>query len=154
MHPLLFSIGSVKVHTYGFFVAVAFYVGIHIASREADRTGVDREKIMDFSLVILLSSIFGARLFSGPLRSDCRGPNRTLPIERRHQRELRSLKFFREAGRSPPSHPASRHRRIYRRDRRVHPQAADREHVGGHAGEDQPTLSGWTMSNRGNLRAI
>lgn len=63
MHPLLFSIGSVKVHTYGFFVAVAFYVGIFIAAREADRVGVDREKIMDLSLVVLLSSIFGARLF-------------------------------------------------------------------------------------------
>ncbi len=63
MHPLLLSIGSVKIHTYGFFVAVAFYLGIYIACRGADRVGVDREKIMDLSFVILIASILGARLF-------------------------------------------------------------------------------------------
>ncbi len=63
MHPLLLSLGPVKIYTYGFCVALAFYVGVVLAGRSAERVGIPKERIQDLAFVLLLSSIVGARLF-------------------------------------------------------------------------------------------
>lgn len=63
MHPILFKIGPLEVYTYGAFLAVAFVVGMFLATRAAEREGLDPQFIADLGIVVILSSIVGARLF-------------------------------------------------------------------------------------------
>ena len=63
MHPVLFKFGKLTIHSYGFFVALGFIVGIFLAKLEAKKLGEDQEKIMDLCFYILMASILGARLF-------------------------------------------------------------------------------------------
>ena len=63
MHPVLFKIGPVSIHTYGFFIALGFIAGIFIAAKEAERLSFNKEIIMDLAFYILLSAIAGARIF-------------------------------------------------------------------------------------------
>ena len=63
MYPVLFKLGPLTIHTYGFFVAMGFIVGIFLAKNEAKRSGEDQEKIMDLFFYILIAAIAGSRLF-------------------------------------------------------------------------------------------
>lgn len=63
MHPVLFEIKNLVIHTYGFFIALAFLTAIFISRREARLAGEDPEKIADFIFWILVSAIVGSRLF-------------------------------------------------------------------------------------------
>lgn len=51
MHPVLIDFGFFKLHTYGLMIALAFLVGMQLASREARR--VDRSPDLDFDQFIL-----------------------------------------------------------------------------------------------------
>ncbi len=62
MHPVLFHLGPLPVHTYGVLIATAFLVGIFVAMREAGRKGVNPERVMDLGLYILAAAIVGSRL--------------------------------------------------------------------------------------------
>ncbi|HOT96797.1 MAG TPA: prolipoprotein diacylglyceryl transferase [bacterium] len=61
MHPVLFKLGAFEMRAYGFTLAISFLLGIFWAVRRAKRRGIDPEKIMDLSVVIILASIIGAR---------------------------------------------------------------------------------------------
>jgi len=61
MHPVLFKIGAFEMRAYGFALAVSFLLGIYLAVRRGRKRGIDPEKIMDLSVVIILASIIGAR---------------------------------------------------------------------------------------------
>lgn len=61
MYPVLFRIFGLPVHSYGFFLAVAFVVGTVIAVREGKRRGFSEELILDIALWGCLSAIVGAR---------------------------------------------------------------------------------------------
>ncbi len=63
MHPVLFHLGPLTIHSYGFMLAVAFVVGMYLANREAHRLGEDPETLSNLSFWILISAILGARLF-------------------------------------------------------------------------------------------
>jgi len=63
MRPILFTIGSLPIYGYGFMLALAFLVGIYLASREAKRKGLDGGKIIDFCLYAILAGVLGSRLF-------------------------------------------------------------------------------------------
>ena len=63
MHPVLLKFGSVTIYTYGFMIALGFFLGIVLAMREARRLGENPEKIMDLSFYILVAAIIGSRLF-------------------------------------------------------------------------------------------
>ncbi|MBI5190118.1 MAG: prolipoprotein diacylglyceryl transferase [Nitrospirae bacterium] len=63
MHPVLFKLGPLTIHTYGVLVAAAFLAAIFLASREATRKGIDPERIMDLGLYVLAAAIVGSRLF-------------------------------------------------------------------------------------------
>ncbi len=63
MHPILFSIGDIHIHSYGVMLAIGFMVGISLAVKEARRVGVDPEKILNLTFYILFSSIAGSRIF-------------------------------------------------------------------------------------------
>ncbi len=63
MHPEIFKIGNFTVYSYGLFMALAFYIGIFIARKEAKRKRIDSEIIFDLAFFIILGSIIGARLY-------------------------------------------------------------------------------------------
>ena len=63
MHPVLLQVGSLKVYSYGVFVAVGFLAAIWVAGRQIARQGIDREKFYDMGFWVVLSAIAGARLF-------------------------------------------------------------------------------------------
>lgn len=63
MHPILFTLGPLSIKTYGFLVATGFLAGIALALREARRTGVDPQVVLDLSFYIIVGAIVGSRLF-------------------------------------------------------------------------------------------
>lgn len=63
MHPVVFSIGSFAIHSYGLLLAISFLFGIWFASKRAKEQGLDPNVISDVGFWIILSSILGARLY-------------------------------------------------------------------------------------------
>ena len=63
MHPVLIHIGPLVIRWYGFMIAIAFLVGIWLAGKEAQRKGIDSEKLQDFFLYLLIGAVIGARLY-------------------------------------------------------------------------------------------
>jgi len=61
VHPELFHWGPLHVRTYGLMLAVAFLVGTWLALREARRRSLDEDKLVNVVLVVLVSSVLGAR---------------------------------------------------------------------------------------------
>jgi len=63
MYPVLFKLGPLTIHTYGFLVALGFLLGLGLAVRQAKKEGIPSYKIVDLGFYILLSAIIGSRLF-------------------------------------------------------------------------------------------
>jgi phosphatidylglycerol:prolipoprotein diacylglycerol transferase len=63
MHPILFSIGPITIHTYGFFVALGLLVGISLGLRESRKVGYEPQALMDTIFYIVLAGIIGSRVF-------------------------------------------------------------------------------------------
>ena len=63
MYPILLKIGPIQLYTYGALLAAAFLVGIYLSMRVAEREGVNPDIVADAGILIILSSIVGARLF-------------------------------------------------------------------------------------------
>ncbi len=61
MHPVLFEIGWFKLHSYGLFLALAFLIGIYVAVKRAEKSGINPNLIMDISMIIIISSLIGSR---------------------------------------------------------------------------------------------
>ncbi len=61
MHRTLFDLGPVQIHSYGFFLALSFAIGIWMAGTRAERRGIPAERITDVSLVIIVATVIGAR---------------------------------------------------------------------------------------------
>lgn len=61
MHPILAKIGPLYIYSYGLMVAIGFAVATLLAYRHAGEFGIDKDKIIDFGIVILLGGIVGAR---------------------------------------------------------------------------------------------
>jgi phosphatidylglycerol:prolipoprotein diacylglycerol transferase len=53
---------SIPVHTYGIFVAGGFLVAMSMAARAAERSGLDKEKVLDLSFGILVAAMIGSRV--------------------------------------------------------------------------------------------
>jgi len=62
MHPILIQLGRIQIRSYGFMLAVSFLLGIWLAGRRAKRYGVDPQKILDLSVIIILAAVVGSRL--------------------------------------------------------------------------------------------
>ena len=63
MHPILLKCGPVSIYSYGAMLAMGFALAVFLASRRAVKFGLDKEKIIDLAVVVLVSGIIGARLF-------------------------------------------------------------------------------------------
>lgn len=61
MHPVLFTIGSFKLYTYGLFVALGFLSAMWVSKRLAGPCGIKNDAVSDLYFVILLSAVIGAR---------------------------------------------------------------------------------------------
>lgn len=62
MHPILLDLGRFQIRSYGFMLAVSFLLGIWLAGRRARKYGVDPQKILDLSVIIILAAVVGSRL--------------------------------------------------------------------------------------------
>src|ERR1035437_2973172 len=62
MHPILFKLGPLEIRVYGLLVAIAFLTAIYLASMLAKKRGYKEDVILDLGLVIIISSVIGARL--------------------------------------------------------------------------------------------
>lgn len=62
MHPDLFSIGPLTLHTYGLLIAIGFVAGLIVAVRIGKRHGIDSQHIMDLGLLLIISGVIGSRI--------------------------------------------------------------------------------------------
>lgn len=62
MHPVLLELGRLRIYSYGFMLALSFWIGIVWAARRAKRAGIRSDRIYDLSVVLIVSAIVGARL--------------------------------------------------------------------------------------------
>lgn len=65
MLPVLFSIGSVSISSFGMFLALGFLVGVFLIWRLSRAWDLDEEKILDLTLLTFLGGLVGARLYFG-----------------------------------------------------------------------------------------
>jgi hypothetical protein len=61
MFPEVFHLGPLHLRSFGVMLALAFLVGSWIALGQARKRGLDESKLLNLVLVILVSSIVGAR---------------------------------------------------------------------------------------------
>jgi len=62
MHPILFKIGPLTIHTYGLMIALAFLLGIWLMSHQAKKEGLNPQVISDLGFYLLAGAIIGSRL--------------------------------------------------------------------------------------------
>lgn len=63
MFPVLVKIGPLTIHTYGVLIATGFLVALGLAVKQAGRTGISQDRILDFAIYTLLAGIIGSRIF-------------------------------------------------------------------------------------------
>ncbi len=49
MHPVLFQLGPLTVHTYGFLIAVGFLVAVQVIKRLAAKAQLDIDRVLDLT---------------------------------------------------------------------------------------------------------
>lgn len=62
MHPLLFQIGPVPIHTYGFLIALGFILALSVIRRLAERAQLNPERVLDLTFWSLLVGFLGCRI--------------------------------------------------------------------------------------------
>ena len=62
MHPILIEIGPLKIFSYGFMLALSFWIGIILAARRAAKRGVNPDHIYDMSIILILAAVIGSRM--------------------------------------------------------------------------------------------
>jgi phosphatidylglycerol:prolipoprotein diacylglycerol transferase len=63
MHPVLFKLGALEIHTYGVLVAFGFMIGLTLAARRAKTVGIAPESISDLGLWLIVAGMLGGKLF-------------------------------------------------------------------------------------------
>ena len=61
MCPILFKVGPLSIHAYGFAIAVAFLIGILISLYYAKKEGIAAEAILDLAIYVIIAALFGSR---------------------------------------------------------------------------------------------
>lgn len=63
MHPILFRIGSLEIHWYGFLIAVGFIAASWLFRSRAEKLGIPERDATNLMMLMLVSGIVGARLY-------------------------------------------------------------------------------------------
>lgn len=63
MLPVLFSIGSINISSYGVFLALGFLFGVFLIWRLARAWDLDEEKTLDLTLLTFIGGLTGARIY-------------------------------------------------------------------------------------------
>jgi phosphatidylglycerol:prolipoprotein diacylglycerol transferase len=61
LHPILIELGPLKIYSYGFMLALSFFVGILLAGRRAEKRGVSKEIVQDLSIILIILAVVGSR---------------------------------------------------------------------------------------------
>ena len=70
MHPILFQLGPLTIHTYGFFIAIGFLTSISLIKNLAARAKLDQDRILDLTFWCLLIGFTGCRILFVMTRLD------------------------------------------------------------------------------------
>lgn len=62
MYPLLFKIGSIPIHTYGFLIALGFVMAMQVFKRLSLKSNLPVEKMLDLAFWNLIVGFTGARV--------------------------------------------------------------------------------------------
>jgi phosphatidylglycerol:prolipoprotein diacylglycerol transferase len=62
MHPILIEIGPLTIHSYGFFIAAGFLLGMWLAMREAPKYDLNPQFVPDLTFYLIVSAIVGSRI--------------------------------------------------------------------------------------------
>ena len=63
MYPVLLQFGNFEIRSYGLIVALSFFIGLWLSTKEAESKGLEPRLIQDFALYALLGGILGARIY-------------------------------------------------------------------------------------------
>lgn len=63
MFPEILSVGRFSLRSYGVMLAIAFFLGIILAVKRASERGIPAKFMNDLSMIIIIASIIGSRLF-------------------------------------------------------------------------------------------
>lgn len=61
MHPILLKVGPFTVYSYGMMVAIGFAAAVFFIYRRAAKFHIDKNKMIDLCIIILISGVIGAR---------------------------------------------------------------------------------------------
>lgn len=61
MHPILLKLGPLTIYSYGVMVAAGFSLAALLIYARAPKFGMDRDRMIDYLILILISGIVGAR---------------------------------------------------------------------------------------------
>ncbi len=62
MHPVLFRIGQTTFYTYGLMLGLGFVAGVYVASKRAEKRGMDPDSLFWFFIAILVGGVIGGRI--------------------------------------------------------------------------------------------
>ncbi|MBI3695280.1 MAG: prolipoprotein diacylglyceryl transferase [Acidobacteria bacterium] len=62
MFPRLLQLGPFTLYSYGLLVAQAFLVALFVASRLAERSGIDRDRVTNLGVAVAIAGIVGAKV--------------------------------------------------------------------------------------------
>lgn len=62
MHPILFKIGNITLHTYGLMIAIGVIAAILLAIYRGKKIGVDSDTIYDLAIYGVIAGVIGAKL--------------------------------------------------------------------------------------------
>lgn len=62
MNPIIAKIGPITVYSYGLMVALGFGIAIFLAQKSAPGLNINKDKVVDFGIFILLGGLLGARI--------------------------------------------------------------------------------------------
>jgi phosphatidylglycerol---prolipoprotein diacylglyceryl transferase len=62
MYPILFSVGPVKIYSYGVMLAIAFLITLHLMSKRCAFFNTTKEQLNNLVIILLVSGIVGARI--------------------------------------------------------------------------------------------
>lgn len=63
MHPILFRIGGMTVHTYGTLLAVGILLALWLSQRRAPAAGLDPDRVWNLGVYMVLGALGGAKVW-------------------------------------------------------------------------------------------